>query len=319
MKEIAKNYKLHFGIDVSKDRLDIHCLEENKFWQIENKTATIKQFLKENTKQLQSAFIVIDMAGGYEKTACDLFITHSFSVHRAHPYRVKSYIRACGQLSKTDAIDAKMLAQYGKERKDKLTLYQSHSKHQLELKALVERRFDLIKMQTAEKNRLQAPTANSVIIKTCKAVIKVLQSQIKMLETKIDELIKSDEKTSLKAKVLETITGIGPQTIRSLIAIMPELGNMNAKQAASLAGLAPRANESGSRKGYRFIKGGRPLIRRIMFMAALVASRYDEKLSVHYQKMIKNGKKPIVAIIAIARKIIVIANAKIRDEVIKIN
>ncbi len=140
-----------------------------------------------------------------------------------------------------------------------------------------------------------------------------------MLEEMIDKLIKADKEMQAKARVLKSIVGVALQTIRILVAIMPELGKMSGKQAASLADLAPRANESGAKAKYRFVKGGRPKSRQIMFMAALSATKHDEKLKLHYQKLVQNGKKPIVAITAIARKIIVIANAKIRDNVYLIN
>lgn len=319
MSNIPSQCKFHFGIDVSKDTLDIHNLETGQYWQLPNTPSSIKSFLGQERGDLAQAFVVVDMAGGYERYICDLFITRSICLHRAHPYRVKCFIRSCGQLAKTDKIDARMLARYGVERKHDLVIYQPLERHQQALKGLVERRFDLVNTQTQEKNRMQSPAANELVMRSCNALIKVIKMQIKHIEVEIDKLVRADEQNTQKAKTLAGLTGIGPQTTRTLIALMPELGTMTGKQAASLAGLAPRANDSGKGNAYRFIKGGRPQIRRTMFMAALSAVRYDENLSAHYQNMIKRGKKPIVAVTAIARKIIVIANARIRDNVYLIN
>lgn len=305
--------KCHIGIDVAKASLDIHCLETGSSRQIPNTRAAICKTFKVTTDSLCRAFVVIDMAGGHERLACEILSACGIAVHRAQPYRVKSYIRACGQLAKTDRIDARLLAQYGHERRANLPLFQQHDRQQLELKALVQRRDDLVAMQTQEKNRLSAPAIPRCVAKTCKAVLATLERQIKSLDNQIDKLIAHNEATSSKATVLQSMPGIGPHTTRTLIALMPELGSMTEKQAASLAGLAPRANDSGTRRGHRCVRGGRPAIRRAMFMAALSAARHDQRLKAHYQSLLTRGKKPIVAITAIARKLIVIANAKLKE------
>ncbi|MGI9462488.1 MAG: IS110 family transposase [Aestuariivirgaceae bacterium] len=305
--------KCHIGIDVSKASVDIHCLETGLSRQIPNTGAAIRKTFNVANNRLCGAFVVIDMAGGHERLACEILSACGIAVHRAQPYRVKSYIRACGQLAKTDRIDARLLAQYGQERRANLPLFQQHDRQQLELKALVQRRDDLVAMQTQEKNRLSAPAMPRSVARTCKAVLATLERQIKSLANQIDKLIAQHEATRSKAAILQNMPGIGPQTTRTLIALMPELGSMTERQAASLAGLAPRANDSGTRKGHRYVRGGRPAIRRAMFIAALSAARHDQCLKAHYQSLLKRGKKPIVAITAIARKLIVIANARLKE------
>ncbi len=315
----ASQDKWHFGIDVAKAHLDIHLAETGDRWQVANTARAIKTFVQTAGDRLAEAFITVDMAGGFERLSCDLLLAHGFAVHRAHPYRVKSFARACGQIAKTDTIDARLLALYGRDRRHDLALYQPHTAHQLALKALVERRADLVDMQTQEKNRLAAPTGNAAVVKSCRLLLATLKRQIKTIDTQIDRLIDQDARTRAKAKVLRAISGIGPQTTAVLIALMPELGDMTGKQAASITGLAPAANDSGTRRGYRPVRGGRPQLRKALFMAALSAIRHNKTLKAKYQNLIAKGKKPIVAIIAIARNLIVIANAKVRDEIYAIN
>jgi len=311
-KPAKQDKQFHIGIDVAKDKLDIHCLETGDDWQIENSKKAIKNFARKHKKMLSQAFIVIDTTGGYEHLCCELLYEKGHTVHQAHSYRVKNFIRSMGQEAKTDRLDAIMLARYGLERKENLRVYAPASQNQQLLKSLLTRREELVKMQTQEKNRLSGPMA-AELKSSFETLLKTLKKEIKNIETRIRKCIKQDEMMKAKEKILLDIKGVGEKTAFSLLGLMPELGELDRKQVAALAGLAPYAKDSGASSGYRSIRGGRPAVRRALFMAALSSVRYNEELKKFYQRLRDNGKKPIVALTATARKLATIANARIRD------
>ena len=308
----AQDKHFHIGIDVSKDRLDIHCLESGENWQCGNDKKDINGFARRHKEVLAQAFITIDSTGGHERLACDLLHQKGHMVHRAHSFRVKHFIRSMGQEAKTDRLDAIMLARYGFERRNDLRPYASESRKQRILKDLQMRRDDLVKMLTQERNRLAGPTSG-VAKASFKAVIKTLEREVEKIEARIKKCIAEDEDLKAKDELLKSIKGIGEKTSHAILALMPEIGNLDRKQAAALAGLAPYARDSGKYRGYRSVKGGRTALRRALFLAALSAARFNTELKAFYQRLRANGKKPIVAITATARKLIIIANARTRD------
>jgi len=310
--QAKQDNRFHIGIDVAKAKLDIHCLETGADWQVENNTKEIRAFARRHHKMLAQSYIAIETTGGYEHLCCEALHGRGYKVHQAHSYRVKSFIRSMGQGAKTDRLDAMMLAAYGHERKTKLRLYAPRSANQQLLKSLMLRREDLVKMQTQEKNRLAGPMAKALGA-SFKAILKAIANQIRLVERKIRACIKQDENLQAREKVLLQIKGIGEITSCSLLALLPELGAMDRKQAAALAGLAPYAKDSGEYRGYRSVKGGRPAVRRALFMAALSAVRHNREMKIFYTRLCANGKKPIVALTATARKLVTIANARIRD------
>lgn len=236
-----------------------------------------------------------------------------FTVHRANTRKVKNFIRSYGNDAKTDSLDAKALALYGFERSERLDIFVPQSEKMFELYQLVQRRNDLKQMIIAEKNRLKAPR-NSLIKNSCKEMIQNIAKQIENVTEAVNELIKSDKILSAKKSVLKEIPGIGELISNELIALLPELGEMNRKQIASLAGVAPKANDSGKFSGYRAVsKRGRNGIKPALFLAAMAARNSSSSLKQFYEKLINNGKNKMVALTALMRKIIVIANAKIRD------
>ena len=310
--QAEQDKRFHIGIDVAKEKLDIHCLETKEDWQIENSKKAIRSFARKHHNMLLLSYVTIDTTGGYEQLCCEALFNKGYTVHQAHSYWVKNFIRSMGQEAKTDRLDAIMLASYGRERKDKLRVYAPASANQQLLKNLVLRREELVKMQTQEKNRLAGPMAREMK-KSFEAVLKTLKKEVEKIETKIKACIKQDEMMQAKEKILLAIKGIGEKTSYSLLALLPELGELDRKQVAALAGLAPYAKDSGKHGGYRSVKGGRPAVRRALFMAALSAVRYNEELKEFYMRLRNNGKKPIVALTATARKLATIANARIRD------
>lgn len=305
-------YHNFIGIDIGKFSFTVACYEKNNIKEYENTSSGINTFLKEFKKDLPKALVVLEATGGYEMelllSLCDKGIT----VHRANTRKVKSFIRSFGHAAKTDALDAKALAFYGCERHKILDLFVPASAHLLTLYTLVQRRHDLKKILVAEKNRSKGPKAGPVQ-ESCAIVIQTVETQIKLISTKIEELIEQDPILQERQKVLMTIPGIGRIVSQELLSLMPELGTLNRKQVACLAGLAPRANDSGKLRGYRSTGHGRQGVKPMLFLAAMAARNSHSSLKEFYNNLINRGKKKMVALTALMRKIIVIANARLKN------
>ena len=258
------------------------------------------------------SFVVCEATGGYETGLLDAVFAAGLQAHRADARKVKAFIRSLGTIAKTDALDAQALARYGREREADLPRWRPREDDRARLAAMVLTRRDLVADRTAYTNRLKAP-ASSHVAHALEAVIACLETQIAELDRQIKRLIETAAAIKAQADVLRTINGIGATTAAALLALLPELGSTDRRSIASLAGLAPHPRQSGGRDAYRRVRGGRPEVKRVLFMAALAATRTQGPLRETYNRLIQNGKKPILALTAVMRKIVVIANARIRD------
>lgn len=303
-------YQNFIGIDISKNDFVIAIYNNKKSNTYSNDSAGFTKFFSAYETILRNGLIVLETTGGYELGLIHFLQAQQCAVHRANTRKVKHFIRSFGKLAKTDSIDAFGLAQYGYERHSLLELFQVNS--QQKLLKLVQRRLELKQMLVQEKNRRQAPDQRE-LKKSFDMIIKALELEIETIEKQIDLIFKADPFLEEKKKVLKEIKGIGDIIATELIALLPELGIINRKKIASLSGLAPHPNESGKKIGYRSTKGGRSEIKPILFMAAMTAARSKSRLGEFYEKLIQNGKKKMVALTALMRKILVIANAKLRD------
>ncbi len=256
----------------------------------------------------------MEATGGHEAALIAQAANRGMLLYRLRGDRVSAHATASGRRAKTDRLDAQAIADFVRVHHAKLKPFVPLGKTQTELAKHVARRDELVAMRAAEKNRLKAPDYD-----LCKADIEAhiafLTRQIDTLEAAVSALIDADADLKNKAKVLTAIKGVGEITANALLAAMPELGLLTGKQIASLAGLAPYVRQSGARTGYRKTGRGRSSVRKALFMAALTAKRWNPKIAAFYDRLIENGKKPMVAIIACARKLLVIANAKIRDSI----
>jgi transposase len=241
-----------------------------------------------------------------------MFLLPQLPAHRADARKVKAFIRSYGVLGKTDAIDARQLARYANERHTQLALWQEPNRNAQDLQSLILTRQDLVADRVAWNNRRNAPGATAAAPRI-KAILTAIKTQIAAIEREIAATIKASKNLTQTLTTLSSIKGIGITTAATIIALMPELGTLDRRQAAALAGLAPHPKQSGATNAYRRTKGGRPNVKRAVFMAAMSASKHHPQLKLTYQSLISAGKKPIVALTAIMRKLIVIANAKIRD------
>jgi transposase len=256
--------------------------------------------------------VVCEATGGYETRLLAALVAAGIQAHRADARKVKSFIRSLGTLAKTDAIDARALARYGQERHADLPCWQPPEAARARLQTMVLTRRDLVADRTAYRNRLKAPGSDHVA-QHLEAVIACLSAEIEALDEDIKALIRNTKEIKAAADTLTTITGIGATTAAALLALLPELGTIDRRRIASLAGLAPHPRQSGTSDAYRRVRGGRPEVKRVLFMAALSACRAKGPLRDVYNRLIQNGKKRMVAIIAIMRKIVVIANARIKE------
>lgn len=306
-------YQTFIGIDIGKKTFVVACAEQKATFEFDNSKEGFKLFYQQFKSILPSAFVVLETTGGYEMPLLDYLISHKVPVHRANTRKVKFFIRSLGQEAKTDAIDAQGLAQYGQERHEKLALYALCHPDQKQLQLLTQRRLDLKQMIVQEKNRCQAPGISPVVKKSCTAVLKSLEKQVETIEAEMRTVLEKSPEQKAKIEVLKKIDGVGDIVSTALLALVPELGLIDRRQIASLVGLAPFPCESGLKTGYRRTKGGRQDVRSILFMAAFAASHSKGKLGDFYRRLVKNGKKKMVAMTALMRKIIVIANAKMAD------
>jgi transposase len=306
-------YHNFIGIDISKNDFVVAIHGSKKTFRYLNNSKGFNDLLEKHPILKDNSFVVLETTGGYEKALLEYLLVEKIIVHRANTRVVKHFIRSTGQLAKSDNIDAIGLARYGYERHAHLDCYKPNENNRQKLVKYTLRKQDLKKQLVAEKNRVQAPDQECTK-ESHQRVIEFLEQEIVILDSLIDNLIKDCEfLTRARDLLVKEVAGLGKATAISLLALMPELGNLNRKQVASLAGVAPYAYESGKKIGYRKTYGGRADLKPVLFMSAMTASRSNGKLGTFYNKLVESGKKKMVALIAVMRKIIVIANAKIRD------
>lgn len=307
-------FYLHFiGIDVSKDTFDValHAAAV-KPKAYSNDATGFAAAVADLGDVLPQAFVVLEATGGYE-TALLLALCHAgVAVHRVQPLKAAHYCRSLRVHGKNDALDALALARYGAERHQGLAVFVPAPETLTRLQDLQTRRDDLVAMRAAETQRLRHPRYQNLTA-SVEAVRTVLEEQIKLIEAQMLHLVETDTQLQTRMRVLTSCTGIGTTTALRLIAAMPELGSLTRRQAAALAGLAPHPKDSGQSRRYRATTGGRKTIRNTLFMDALSAKRFDPLLKAFFDRLVNTGKKPIVALVAVMRKMITILNAKLRD------
>lgn len=306
-------YHNFIGIDISKNDFHVAVYGNNKVVIFENTPNGFKDFIRTNNQDLANSLVVLEATGGYEAALVKYLQDNQIAVHRANTRVVKSFIRSLSKLGKSDAIDAHGLARYAKERYAELKIHVQVSVIEKELFELANRHTELKRILVQEKNRLKSPD-NQYCKVSNKILMQSLEVEIARIDTRQKQLI--DENMELKNKIdilTKEVAGIGKITAIQLISTLPELGKLNRRQVASLAGVAPHPNESGKKIGYRMTRGGRIDIKPILFMAAMAAAKSKGKLGEFYKKLIATGKKPMVALVALMRKIVVIANAKLKE------
>lgn len=299
---------LHVGIDVAKHHLDWGTHQDEVIERLQNSPRAIAGLVRRLAKRKPDT-IVIESTGGYERELVDRLAAAGLPVVVVNPWRVRRFGEGLGILAKTDGIDAKLLALFGERARPEIRPHPSAS-HRL-LAHLVARRRQLMSMVVAEKARLD--TAPSLIHADLRATVRFLERRIERLDHKIDTQLAEDPERSELSELLQTVPGVGPGVARTLLVDLPELGQLNRKEVASLAGLAPYARDSGMKRGQRRIHGGRASVRTVLYLAAMTAARFNPKLKKVYERLCEAGKPKKLALVAIARKLLIILNSIARE------
>ena len=298
----------YVGIDVSKRWLEVQVHGEAEGRKFGNDPDGIRS-LVEQMKALQPELIVFEATGGYERRASKALREAGLAVAVVNPTRVRRFAEALGILAKTDKIDAKVIAHFASVVRPAPNGQPSDLEEQLA--ACVERRRQLLVELTAEKNRLS--TCPACVREDIEEHIAWLEEHIDSLEAEIQICIMQKPEWQARAEIIDSVPGVGPVTAATLIAELPELGQLNRQKIAALAGLAPFNKDSGPKKGKRKIFGGRSGIRRPLFMAALSATKHNPVIRTFYESLLKRGKEKKVALTACMRKLLVIINAMVKN------
>lgn len=303
------NEKCTIGIDVSKKGLDGFILPTQQSFSFENSQQGIRSLLTCVSRYPQ-AQVVLEATGGYEK-ACSLALSQAgYAASVINPGRLRAFAKASGLLAKTDGLDAKVIAHYGKTLQPEPNVKQDIFQEQLF--ALESRRKQLVEMLVMEKNHLEH--ADKVVKASLKQMIRALEKTIKHVEEDLQAHLQTNALAKAKQEQLASLKGIGIKTATALLAFLPELGRLSRKKIAALAGLAPYNRDSGQYQGQRRIAGGRASVRNALYMAALVATVHNPVIKAFYQRLCQRGKAKIVALTACMHKLLHIANALIRDK-----
>lgn len=305
----ANSIRRVLGADVAKNHIVFHDSLSGQHWSAQNEPEALLQALRPYAGYL---WLVCETTGGYERQLLDAAHQLALPACRADAAQVKAFIASHGARAKTDRIDAAWLARYGLERGESLRPWQPPDPNSQAFTDLAHHRQHLIDQRTQASNRRSAPAAHN-LHDLLDEQIAFLSGQIDRVDRQMDALVKASSQLRHDEEVLREIPGIGPVASRAILAFMPEIGQCGPKQIASLAGLAPHPRDSGQSSKHRFTSGGRTDLRAILFLAALSAARAHPTLKVFYKRLLDNGKPKRLALIAVARKLIVIANALIRD------
>jgi transposase len=303
-------FNVFVGIDVSKDRLDVHLLPDDKSWQFANDEAGCAELIERLTGLSSAVLVVMEATNVFWRLAATRLASAGLSAAVVNPRQVRDFAKATGQLAKTDAIDAQVLALFAQRIEPPVRALPSE---QCQMGAeLLARRAQLMGMRVAEKNRLSTARAAKVR-KDITATIAFLEKRIAALDEEIDQWLKSTPIDQSRVNLLKSFAGIGEHTAKSLLISLPELGSLTAKQIGALAGLAPFARDSGNKRGQRQIRGGRTTVRAALYMPAITAIRCNAVIRALYQRLINAGKHHYVAITACMRKMLVILNAMLKS------
>jgi transposase len=296
------------GIDVSKGRLDVAVRPTGKQWSVANDATGLAELVKE-LGQLESPLVVLEPTGGYERELVSSLARSKLCFVVVNARQVRDFAKAVGKLAKTDQIDADVLAHFGEAvRPEPRHLPDEDT---TELDALMTRRRQLVDFRAAEMARKHL--ALEVIRPSIDNVIDFLTKQIEQIDGRFRKLVSKTPAWREKDDLLQSIPGIGPIVSCTLLAQLPELGRLNRKEIAALAGVAPFNNDSGKRRGTRQTWGGRATVRSVLYMAAVTGARHNPPLKRFFQRLIDLGKAPKAALVACMRKMLTWANAMLRD------
>lgn len=301
---------LNIGIDVSKDRLDVAADQDVlEAFQVPRSHAGLDALVA-RLGAVRIERIAVEATGGFETVVAAALAAAGLPVVVVNPAQVRAFAKALGQRAKTDPIDAAVIARFAGAVRP--TLRPLPDEATQALADLVARRRQIIAMIGAENQRLKRALPRTA--RSIRRLVAALEVELADIDGDIDDSIKGSANWLGRVDLLTSVPGVGPQTARTLIAELPELGRLDRRQVAALAGLAPFTRQSGQWRGRSFIGGGRSTVRSVLFMAALVASRHNPTLKAFRDRLVAAGKSRIVAIVAVARKLLTILNAIVRNQ-----
>lgn len=298
------------GIDVSKDRLDVHVVPSGRTFTAQRDDKGLEQ-LAGDLRQFTPALVVLEATGGFEITVAAALAGANLPVAVVNPRQIRDFARATGRLAKTDALDAEAIARFAERiRPEPRPLADAES---LSLGELVARRRQVVEMIGMETNRLHQ-ARNLRVQRMLKATLKTLSAQLAELDHDIDDTVRRSPIWRAADDLLTSVPGIGDVTAHTLIADLPELGQLDRRRVAALVGVAPINRDSGQMRGKRTIAGGRVEVRNALYMATLAAIRWNPVINKHYHGLVDRGRPKKVALVACMRRLLGILNAIMRTK-----
>jgi transposase len=298
------------GVDVAKDKLDV-CDSENKISkEVKNSTASVVKHIVKKIKKPSETFVVCEATGGYERTLVKALQHAGISVCVANPFQVRQFGKGLGILEKSDPIDARLLRTFGETVELAPTAPKSAEQDALE--ALVRRREQLLQLINQEENR-RGQAWDGTSQTSIDNVVKMLKKQQTVIEDKIQAFLETEAKTNKSVAVIQSVPGVGKVTTSTLLCDLPELGRLNRREISKLVGVAPIVRQSGQQDRKRSVFGGRSHVRRVLYMAALVATQKNPVIQAFYKRLLARGKAKKVALVACMRKLLSILNTMVRN------
>ncbi len=297
------------GIDVSKDRLDVAVRPSGEAFAVSRDAAGVEQLVA-RLRKLSPHLVALEATGGFETVVAAALGAAGLPVVVVNPAQVRAFAKALGQRAKTDPIDAGVIAHFAEATN--LEPRPLPDEQTRLLADLVGRRRQIVAMIGAERQRQQRVTAPRPR-KSIARLIKALEKELASLDADIDDAVQGSPAWRAKEELLTSVPGVGPVITRTLVAELPELGQLGHKQITALVGLAPFTRQSGKWRGKSCIGGGRTAVRAAIFMGAMVAKKHNPVLKAFFDRLVAAGKPKLVALIAVARKLLIILNAIVRD------
>jgi transposase len=300
---------VNVGVDVGKQYLDICIHEKDKYWREDNTVSGIKRILK-RLSHYQVERLVMEATGRYEFELAQQAYVKKIPVCIVKPLLVRRYAGANDQLAKTDKLDAQIIAEFGAVLKPRVT--PAKSRNLIAIKDLIARRRQLVNLRTQERNRIGI--MGKALAVSCRRIIRHIDTEITRIEKRLAEHVNEQAEWTEKQSLLKTVPGVGDTLVYTLLADLPELGELNNKEISKLVGVAPINRDSGRMRGKRRIQGGRANIRTVLYMATLSATQCNPVIKAFYKKLVAQGKHKKVALTACMRKFIIILNTMVKNK-----
>ncbi len=300
----------YVGIDVSKATLDVAILPTEEHFVVANDEGGIDGLLDKLAERVAGVLVVLEASGGFERPAVAALAASGVALFVVNPRQARDFAKATGKLAKTDRIDAFVLARFAEAIRP--TPRAIPDQEAREFQEILARRRQIVRMTTAEKNRLGASSAGAVRGRI-KAHVKWLEKELSRTDRDLDETIEGSPTLKENEALLRSVPGVGPVLCRTLLAELPELGSLSPRELSALVGVAPLNRDSGTLRGRRTVWGGRARVREALYMGALIASRFNPAIKEFYERLVAAGKPKKVALVACMRKLLTILNAMMRE------